>query len=105
MRYLITIVMLMGVLSIYQGTVIAADKPSTSSKPVQLKTVILEVDNMTCGVCPITVRKALEKVPGVHKAQVDGDTNKATVRYDASKTNVKALTQATANAGYPSREK
>ena len=28
-------------------------------------TATLDVSNMTCAACPITVRKALEKVPGV----------------------------------------
>jgi len=29
-----------------------------------LQTVTLDVQNMTCAVCPITVKKALERVPG-----------------------------------------
>lgn len=29
------------------------------------KTVTLDVQNMTCGLCPITVKKSLEKVSGV----------------------------------------
>jgi len=35
-----------------------------------LETVALDVKNMTCAVCPITVKKALEKVPGVTRADV-----------------------------------
>jgi mercuric ion binding protein len=35
------------------------------------QTVTLDVKNMTCALCPITVRKALEKVPGVSDAKVD----------------------------------
>mgnify|MGYP003416968246 CR=1 FL=1 len=27
------------------------------------KTVTLDVQNMTCGLCPITVKKSLQKVP------------------------------------------
>jgi mercuric ion binding protein len=34
------------------------------------RTVTLDVTKMDCAVCPITVRKALEKVPGVETAQV-----------------------------------
>jgi mercuric ion binding protein len=30
-----------------------------------LQIVSLDVQNMTCAVCPITVKKALERVPGV----------------------------------------
>ena len=35
------------------------------------QTVVLDVQNMTCELCPITVRKALEKVPGVSDAKID----------------------------------
>ena len=35
-----------------------------------LRTITLDVTNMDCAVCPITVRKALEKVPGVTSAKV-----------------------------------
>jgi len=32
--------------------------------------VTLNVSGMTCAACPITVKKALEKVPGVSKVEV-----------------------------------
>jgi mercuric ion binding protein len=69
------------------------------------KTVTLDVKNMTCTMCPITVRKALEKVPGVIKAEAkyEGDgVGWAKVTFDPAKTSVEALTKATTNAGYPS---
>jgi mercuric ion binding protein len=67
----------------------------------QTQTVTLAVENMACRICPITVRRALEKVPGVYEATVDFDTKTATVTFDPEKTNVEALIQATTNAGYP----
>lgn len=66
------------------------------------KTVTLAVQNMTCGLCPITVIKSLEKVPGVSAARVDFDKKTATVTYDSDKSQPEALTNATRNAGYPS---
>jgi mercuric ion binding protein len=57
---------------------------------------------MTCAVCPITVKKALSKVDGVEKTEVSYENKEAVVTYDDAKTNVEALTKATANAGYPS---
>ena len=33
------------------------------------ETVTLDVENMTCSICPITVKKALEKVAGVTMAK------------------------------------
>ena len=67
-----------------------------------LKTVTLKVENMTCSACPLTVRKALEKVSGVAKAKIDFETKTATVVFDPAKTGVEALTRATTEAGYPS---
>lgn len=72
------------------------------AQAAESKTVILDVPGMTCSVCPITIRKALEKTPGVIEAKADFDTKTATVTFDPFETNVELLTEATANAGYPS---
>jgi len=66
------------------------------------QTVTLKVENMTCAACPITVRKALEKVPGVAKVKTDFETKSATVTFDPAKTTLEALTRATTEAGFPS---
>jgi mercuric ion binding protein len=66
------------------------------------QTAVLDVQNMTCSMCSITIHKALEKVPGVIEAKVDYDHKTATVKYDADKTNPSVLVKATTNAGFPS---
>ena len=66
------------------------------------QTTTLHVQNMTCELCPITVKKSLEKVPGVSAVKVDFDRKTAIVTYDADKAQPEALTKATTNAGYPS---
>lgn len=66
------------------------------------KTVTLDVQNMTCELCPITVKKSLEKVPGVGAVKIDFAKKTATVTYDPDKAQPEALTVATTNAGYPS---
>ena len=66
------------------------------------QTAVLDVQNMTCNLCPLTVRKSLEKVPGVSQAQVDFAKKTATVAFDADKTTAAALVKATMEAGYPS---
>lgn len=66
------------------------------------QTVILDVPGMTCKLCPITIRKALERVPGVIEAKSDYESMSATVVFDPAKTDAAALTAATADAGYPS---
>ena len=79
--------------------------PALAAEAAATKTVTLAVEQMSCAACPITVRKALEKVPGVAKVKVDFDTKIATVTFDTAKTNVEVLTRATTEAGYPSRVK
>lgn len=66
------------------------------------QTAILDVQNMTCSVCPITVKKSLQKVPGVTDAKIDFDRKTATVRFDTGKANLAALVKATTDAGFPS---
>lgn len=67
------------------------------------RTVTLEVSNMTCSLCVITVKKAITRVPGVLDARVDYGSQTATVRYESEQTNVEAITAATRNAGFASR--
>ena len=71
-------------------------------EPTDSQTVTLAVENMTCAMCPFTVRKSLENVQGVIDAKVDFATGTATVVFDPAVTTVAALTTATTNAGYPS---
>ncbi len=66
------------------------------------QTVTLDVKNMSCAACPITVKRALMKVPGVESAAVDFNAGTATVTFDPDKASVEALTRATTNAGFPS---
>ncbi len=66
------------------------------------KTIVLDVQNMTCELCPITVKKSLNKVSGVSAVKVDFDKKTATVTYDSDQVQPDALTKATTNAGYPS---
>ncbi len=66
------------------------------------QTVTLAVAKMTCPACPITVKKALSRVPGVTEVSVSYETKQATVVFDDTQTTVAALTRATADAGYPS---
>lgn len=81
----------------------AAGNPAAVAATTQ--TVTLAVQNMDCPLCPFTVRKALEDVPGVTKVSVDFYGKTAIVAFDPAKTNAQALTQATGNAGFPSTVK
>ncbi len=67
------------------------------------KTVTLNVSGMTCAACPITVKKAIEKVGGVSKGEGQFDKKQVLVTFDDAKTNTDALVKATTDAGYPSQ--
>jgi mercuric ion binding protein len=69
------------------------------------RTVALDVPGMTCELCPLTVRKALQKVQGVEKVAVSYEKKEAVVTFDDAKASVEALTKATRDAGYPATVK
>jgi mercuric ion binding protein len=85
---------LLTTLSLMAGAVVAAPQ-----------TVTLDVQNMTCAVCPLTVKKALEHVSGVQQVTVDYASQTATVRFDDAVASPDKLTKATQAAGYPSTVK
>ena len=66
------------------------------------KTVTLSVPGMTCASCPITLKKALNKLEGVENIEVNLEKKEALITFDDAKTTVEALLEATKNAGYPS---
>ena len=70
-----------------------------------IETVTLEVQGMTCAACPITVKKALKKVPGVTDVKVDYKSGVAEVNYDPKKTSPDELAKAITTAGYPTTVK
>ena len=66
------------------------------------KTVTLDVQNMTCGLCPTPAKKALEQGSGVSDVPVNFYQKTATVTYVPDKPQPAALSEASANAGHPS---
>jgi mercuric ion binding protein len=85
-----------------QATLVAAIALGASVAFAAPKEVTLRVPTMDCATCPITIRQALLKVPGVRTAKVSYERRTAKVAFDDARTDVAALTKATAEAGYPS---
>jgi mercuric transport protein len=86
-------------------TAIGEEQAGDASTPSSVRQVVLRVDGMTCASCRTAVRTALEDVDGVHRATVTYEPPQAVVRFDPQTTSVRALTQATDRAGYPSHLK
>ena len=73
----------------------------TASSQAELKTVVFDVENMTCATCPITVRLAMEAVEGVRSVKIDFEAKTATVVFDPAISNTAGIRAASTNAGYP----
>jgi len=69
-----------------------------------VQTINLAVENMTCAMCPITVKKALTNLAGVIQAEIAFKNKSAHITYDDTKISVKDLISATTNAGYTSTQ-
>ncbi|TDR18284.1 cation transporter [Marinicella litoralis] len=67
--------------------------------------VALTIDNMTCKMCDITVRKAIENVDGVIDATVDFESKSALVNFDPDKTSIDLIVKAATLSGYPAQIK
>lgn len=60
----------------------------------------IKVEGMSCGHCQMRVKKAVEAVEGVQKADVNLQTKQVTVDYDAEKANPEKVKAAIKEAGY-----
>ena len=79
-----------------------ADSSDTLSQGVQTEqTVTFNIEKMTCGLCPITVRKAMEGVAGVQSVSVDFAAKTATAVFDSTVTDTQEIGTASGDAGYP----
>jgi mercuric ion binding protein len=76
-----------------------------SAADKSVSTATFEVEKMTCATCPITVRKAMQRVEGVSEVQVDFESKSATVTYDSSTTTAQDIADASSNVGFPARIK
>jgi mercuric ion binding protein len=65
------------------------------------QTVQLTVPTMDCATCPITIKTALSKVPGVSKVQVSYAKREAIIVYDDARATLADLKKATEDVGYP----
>jgi mercuric ion binding protein len=65
------------------------------------QTVSLNVPTMDCATCPITIKAALVKVPGVSKVKVSYEKREAVIEYDDAQASLADLKKATEDVGYP----
>lgn len=68
-------------------------------------TAVFDVQKMTCAACPISVRKAMQRVTGVKAVQVSLESESAVVTFDPNKTTVAEIGKASADVGFPATAK
>lgn len=81
---------------------VAATIPAATAQTIAAEeTVTFTVDNMTCALCPVTVKHAMTSVDGVRAVEINFAARTATVVFDAAVTSPDAISTASTNAGYP----
>ena len=88
----------MGISRLKVLALIVLATPALAGEP---KTAVLDVPSMFCSLCPVTVRKALMRVPGVLEAKADLATKRAEAKYDPDKVSAESLANAVSDAGFP----
>ena len=70
---------------------------------VRAQTATFSIQNMTCPLCPATVKRAMEGVPGVRSVKINFGRKSATVSFDPARAKPAAIAAASTKAGYPAR--
>lgn len=60
----------------------------------------IKVEGMSCGHCQMRVKKAVESVEGVQKADVNLQSKQVTLEYDEGKASLEKIKAAIKEAGY-----
>lgn len=78
---------------------IASPKPATPPK-THTQQITLEITGMHCGGCVESITRGLQSLPGVHKAEVTLDPQRAVVTYSPKQVTVSQMLEAVQKAGY-----
>lgn len=77
----------------------------TNVKAGEIHTATLDIKGMTCSTCPLTVKVALKKQPGVSEVSVDYKAQSALVKFNPEKIKAEQLAGAVTEAGFPTTVK
>ncbi len=102
----IAVVMVMGLAGAGIGAATLLPQSSgevPARSPAELQTTSFAVERTTCATCPITVRRAMRGVDGVHDVTIDFEAKTATARFDAEQATTNAIASASTEAGYPAQ--
>lgn len=66
---------------------------------------VFDVQHLSCPACGLTIRKALDRIPGVINVHVDSEAATVTVTFDAQRATAPAIASAITDAGFPAKVK
>jgi len=69
-----------------------------------LREIVIPIGGMTCTSCAATVERSISKVPGVAEVSINLITEKALIRYDASKVRISQIRASIDYAGYQAKK-
>ena len=106
-----TVITIIGVLALGAvaagvSNLLSPDAPLVSSQAhAGTLSQTFTIEKMTCASCPITVRKAMQRVDGVKSVSVDFESKTATARFDPDIADISAIAAASTNSGFPAHAK
>lgn len=79
---------------------VAVHAISATVPAIELRSVSLRIEGMTCGGCTIAVRRVLTRLDGVRSAEVSYESQRAVVTYDTTRVTVEQMIAAIRTLGY-----
>lgn len=68
--------------------------------PEAMVEVNLKIEGMTCDECEASIQKGVTQLAGIDSISANHEDSTAFVRFDSTKTNLKAISEAIAQRGY-----
>jgi len=75
-------------------------KEAVNINPLNIQTLELEIEGMTCKACDSHVEHAAQEIEGVIEANADYSTGRAEVKYNDTKITIEAIVMAINKTGY-----
>ena len=66
----------------------------------KMKEINLKIEGMHCAGCSTRLERILNNLEGVEEAKVSLEEKQATIKFDETKTNIKNIKEAIADAGF-----
>ena len=94
---------LSAVLALSVSWILAAQYSWGTPQESSLVSQTFTIENMTCAACPITVRKAMSRVDGVHSVKVNFEAKTVTATFDPALTETATIAEASTAVGFPAQ--